>query len=88
MMKEKATATATATTGRFRCERCAITIHSEKIKHKRVPPLSPPPWAEFEYMRVPVCPLCDGDVVDLYAPVRAQARSVVDYVAGDGDKIE
>jgi hypothetical protein len=58
------------TMSRFYCVHCQQNIHTTKVKTRRVFPTAPPPWATFEFMEVPICPLCEGELLDTTAPKR------------------
>jgi hypothetical protein len=58
------------TMNRFYCVHCQQDIHITKVKTRRVFPQAPPPWAAFEFCEVPVCPLCEGELLDTTAPKR------------------
>jgi hypothetical protein len=52
-------------TDRFFCENCNTPISERRVKLVRLLPATRAPWPLFEYLEKPVCPVCDGDLVDM-----------------------
>jgi len=52
-------------TDRFFCENCNTPIPERRVKLVRLLPATRAPWPLFEYLEKPVCPVCDGDLVDM-----------------------
>jgi RNA polymerase-binding transcription factor DksA len=50
---------------RFFCENCNTPIPERRVKLVRLLPATRAPWPLFEYLEKPVCPVCDGDLVDM-----------------------